>query len=106
MLTPGLHARVQLQGSDELPVLLIDAKAILTDQDRKYVYVLGEGDKAFRRDITLGRQIDGLRIVQSGLDTTDKVVVIGAQKIFHNGMIVKPQHVAMETQATTPLLVP
>ncbi|WP_350283498.1 efflux RND transporter periplasmic adaptor subunit [Nitrosomonas sp.] len=106
LLTPGLHARVQLQGSDELPVLLIDAKAILTDQDRKYVYVLGEGNKAFRRDITLGRQIDGLRIVQSGLDTTDKVVVIGAQKIFHDGMIVKPQHVAMETQATTPLLVP
>ena len=106
LLTPGLHARVQLQGSDELPVLLIDAKAILTDQDRKYVYVLREGDKAFRRDITLGRQIDGLRIVQSGLDTTDKVVVIGAQKIFHDGMIVKPQHVAMETQATTPLPVP
>lgn len=106
LLTPGLHARVQLQGSDELPVLLIDAKAILTDQDRKYVYVLGEGDKAFRRDITLGRQIDGLRIVQSGLDTTDKVVVIGAQKIFHDGMIVKPRHVAMETQATTPLPVP
>lgn len=106
LLTPGLHARVQLQGSDELPVLLIDAKAILTDQDRKYVYVLGEGDKAFRRDITLGRQIDGLRIVHSGLDTTDKVVVIGAQKIFHDGMIVKPQHVAMETQVTTPLPVP
>lgn len=106
LLTPGLHARVQLQGSDELPVLLIDAKAILTDQNRKYVYVLGEGNKAFRRDITLGRQIDGLRIVQSGLDTTDKVVVIGAQKIFHDGMIVKPQHVAMETQATTPLPVP
>jgi len=106
LLTPGLHARVQLQGSDELPVLLIDAKAILTDQDRKYVYVLGEGDKAFRRDITLGRQIDGLRIVQSGLDTTDKVVVIGAQKIFHDGMIVKPQHVAMETQAIAPLPVP
>jgi len=106
LLTPGLHARVQLQGSDELPVLLIDAKAILTDQDRKYVYVLGESDKAFRRDITLGRQINGLRIVQSGLDTTDKVVVIGAQKIFHDGMIVKPQHVAMETQATTPLPVP
>ena len=106
LLTPGLHARVQLQGSDELPVLLIDAKAILTDQDRKYVYVLGEGDKAFRRDITLGRQINGLRIVQSGLDTTDKVVVIGAQKIFHDGMIVKPQHVAMETQAIAPLPVP
>lgn len=106
LLTPGLHARVQLQGSDELPVLLVDEKAILTDQDRKYVYVLGEGNKAFRKDITLGRQIDGLRIVQSGLDTTDKVIVTGAQKIFHDGMTVEPQHVAMETRAAIPPSMP
>jgi multidrug efflux system membrane fusion protein len=105
-LTPGLHARVQLQGGDELHALLIDEKAILTDQDRKYVYVLGEGNKAFRKDITLGRQINELRIVQSGLDTTDKVIVIGAQKIFQDGMTVRPQHVAMETRATTLLPVP
>ncbi|SET63940.1 membrane fusion protein, multidrug efflux system [Nitrosospira multiformis] len=101
-LTPGLHARVQLQGGDELHALLIDEKAILTDQDRKYVYVLGEGNKALRKNITLGRQVDGLRIVQSGLDTTDKIIVIGAQKIFHDGMTVKPQHVAMETRAPIP----
>jgi multidrug efflux system membrane fusion protein len=101
-LTPGLHARVQLQGGDVLHALLIDDKAILTDQDRKYVYVLGEGNKALRKNITLGRQVDGLRIVQSGLDTTDKIIVIGAQKIFHDGMTVKPQHVAMETRAAIP----
>lgn len=105
-LTPGLHARVQLQGGDELHALLIDEKAILTDQDRKYVYVLGEGNKAFRKDITLGRQINNLRIVRSGLDTTDKVIVIGAQKIFQDGTTVRPQHVAMETRTTTLLPVP
>jgi multidrug efflux system membrane fusion protein len=102
LLTPGLHARVQLQGSGEVHALLIGEKAILTDQDRKYVYVLGEGNKALRKNITLGRQVDGLRIVQSGLDTTDKIIVIGAQKIFHDGMTVKPQHVAMETRAAIP----
>jgi multidrug efflux system membrane fusion protein len=105
-LTPGLHARVQLQGGGELNALLIDEKAILTDQDRKYVYVLGEGNKAFRKDITLGRHINDLRIVQSGLDTTDKVIVIGAQKIFHDGMTVRPQHVAMETRAAIPPSMP
>lgn len=105
LLTPGLFARVQLQG-DELPALLIDAKAILTDQHHKYVYVLGEGNQALRKNITLGRQIDGLYIVQSGLDTTDKVIVTGAQKIFREGMIVSPEHVAMESQAITPLPVP
>jgi multidrug efflux system membrane fusion protein len=41
LFTPGLFARVQLQGSGEFKALLIDDKAVLTDQDRKYVYVLG-----------------------------------------------------------------
>lgn len=98
LLTPGLHARVQLQGSGELDALLIDEKAILTDQDRKYVYVLGEGNKAFRKDIMLGRQIDSLRIVRSGLNAADQVIVAGAQKIFQEGMVVTPQYVDMETQ--------
>ena len=66
----------------------------------------GEGNKALRKNITLGRQVDGLRIVQSGLDTTDKVIVIGAQKIFHDGMTVRPQHVAMETRAAIPTSMP
>ncbi len=105
LLTPGLFARVQLQG-DEVSGLLIDARAILTDQHHKYVYVLGEGNKALRKNITLGRQIDGLYIVQSGLDPADKVIVTGAQKIFREGVIVRPEHVTMETRAITPLPVP
>ena len=99
MLTPGLHARVQLQGGDALQALLIDDKAILTDQNRKYVYVLGEGNRALRKDIILGREADGLRIVQSGLDATDKVIVSGAQKILQDGMTVTPRHVGMEARA-------
>lgn len=106
ILTPGLHARVQLQGSGEQHAFLIDEKAILTDQDRKYVYVLGEGNKAFRKDITLGRQIDGLRIVQSGLDTADKVIIIGAQKIFQDGTTVTPQYVSMDTPTAIPFTMP
>jgi multidrug efflux system membrane fusion protein len=37
---------------------------VLTDQDRKYVYVVGEGNKAERRDLTLGRMVDGRRLVE------------------------------------------
>ncbi len=54
VFTPGLYARVQLQGSGEFSAILIDDKAIMTDQDRKYVYVLGLENKAMRKDITLG----------------------------------------------------
>lgn len=95
VFTPGLFARVQLQGSAAFTAMLIDDKAVLTDQDRKYVYVLGPGNTAVRQDVDLGRTTDGLRIVTSGLSPKDKVVVNGVQKIFMSGMAVAPKPVAM-----------
>jgi multidrug efflux system membrane fusion protein len=97
--TPGLFARVQLEGSAEFQALLIDDKAVLTDQDRKYVYVVGEGGVAERKDITLGRTADGLRIVTAGLEPTDQVVVGGVQKVFFPGMPLKPSVVSMDAPA-------
>lgn len=93
--TPGLFARVELEGSGEFRALMVDEKAVLTDQDRKYVYIVGAGNKAERRDVTLGASIDGLRVVQSGLKPGDKVVVGGVQKVFFPGMPVTPKQVAM-----------
>ncbi|TWT22341.1 efflux RND transporter periplasmic adaptor subunit [Luteimonas marina] len=94
--TPGLFARVQLEGSGEFDALLVDDKAVLTDQDRKYVYVLGEDDTAQRRDVVLGRVIDGLRVVRSGLEPDDTILVSGLQKVFMPGMPVAPKRVAMQ----------
>ena len=93
--TPGLFARVQLEGSGVFHALLIDDKAVLTDQDRKYVYVLGPGNTAVRRDIELGRMVDGLRVVSAGLESADQVIVHGVQKVFVAGMPVTPQVIAM-----------
>jgi membrane fusion protein, multidrug efflux system len=101
LFTPGLYARVQLESTGAVPALLVDDKAILTDQDRKYVYVLGAGDTAQRKDIQLGPLVDGLRIVQSGLGTGDKVIVGGLQKILYPGVPVDPQDAAMEPSHTT-----
>ena len=95
VFTPGLYARVQLQGTGEFKAMLIDDKAVLTDQDRKYVYVLGPKNEAVRKDVVLGRNIDGLRVVQSGLTPADKVIVHGVQKIFFPGMPVSPKQIAM-----------
>ena len=91
VFTPGLFARVQLQGSGEFNALLVDEKAVLTDQDRKYVYVLGEGNKAERRDVDLGTRIGGERVVRSGLKAGDQVIVGGVQKVFFPGMPVTPK---------------
>ena len=95
IFTPGLYARVQLQGSAEFKAMLIDDKAILTDQDRKYVYVVGPQSNAIRKDVTLGGLVDGLRVVQSGLDASDKVIVDGQSKIFMPGTLVKANEVAV-----------
>ena len=93
--TPGLFARVRLPGSAEFKATLIDDKAVLTDQDRKYVYIVDKEGKAQRRDITPGRLADGLRIVRQGLNPGDKVIVDGLQKVFMPGMPVNAKTVAM-----------
>ena len=98
--TPGLFARVRLPGSAEFQATLIDDKAVLTDQDRKYVYIVDKEGKAQRRDITPGRLADGLRIVQQGLKPGDKVIVDGLQKVFMPGMPVNAKTVAMTARTS------
>ena len=106
-LTPGLFARVQMQSGPqrqeaEPQALLIDDKAVLTDQDRKYVYVVGEGNLAERRDLTLGRMVDGQRLVEKGLAAGDRLVVGGVQRIYYPGMPVNPRPVAAAAAAAQP----
>jgi len=95
----GLYARVQLSSPRSEPALLVDDKAVLTDQDKKYVYVVGPENRALRRDVSTGRVIDGFRLIEGGLKPGDKVVVEGLQKIFYPGAPVKP--VLLGAQATT-----
>ena len=94
--TPGLYARVRLPGSGRFDAVLVDDRAVLTDQDRKYVYVVDGEGRAQRRDIRIGRLADnGLRIVEEGLQAGDRVIVSGVQKVFFPGMPVQARPVAM-----------
>ncbi|WP_213804204.1 efflux RND transporter periplasmic adaptor subunit [Granulicella sp. dw_53] len=95
-LTPGLFARVQLQSAALLQAVLIDDKAVLTDQNRKYVYIVGPGNTAQRKEITLGGTADGLRIVKSGLGPHDQVIVGGLQLIYFPGAPIAPKMTTME----------
>ena len=93
LFTPGMFARVQMQGRSDFQAVLIDDKAVLTDQDRKYAYVVGEGGRAERRELKLGRMFEGRRIVEAGLQAGDQLVVAGMQRIYYPGMplATKPQ---------------
>jgi multidrug efflux system membrane fusion protein len=97
--TPGLYARVQVSSGNESEAILIDDKAVLTDQDRKYVYVLGPDNTAQRRDIRPGRKSDGLRVVESGLVPGDKIIIGGLQRIYNAGAPVKPSEAPIQTAA-------
>jgi len=93
--TPGLFARVKLVGTQRAPALLVRDAAIGTDQDRKFVLILGKGDSLQYRPVELGKlSDDGLRIVRSGLAAGDKVVVNGLMRV-RPGMKVSPKVVAM-----------
>lgn len=95
LFAPGLYARVQLESTRTVQALLVDDKAILTDQDQKYVYVVGPGNVAQRKDVATGGVADGLRVIQSGLTPGDKVIVSGLQRIYVAGTPVTPTQVTM-----------
>jgi RND family efflux transporter MFP subunit len=92
--TPGLFARVKLVGGASAPTLLVRDAAIGTDQDRKFVLVLAKGDSLAYRPVEIGRLADGLRIVRSGVQAGEKVVVNGLMRV-RPGIKVTPTVVAM-----------
>ncbi|MEO6172014.1 MAG: efflux RND transporter periplasmic adaptor subunit, partial [Arenimonas sp.] len=102
VFTPGLYARVRLLGSGEQTAMLINEMAVSTDQDRKFVYVLGDKNATVRKDVVLGENVDGLRVVRSGLDPKDIVVVNGVRKIFFPGAPVSPITVPMDKPDQAP----
>jgi multidrug efflux system membrane fusion protein len=106
ILTPGLYARVQLESASTVQALLVDDKAILTDQDQKYVYVVSPGNVAQRKDVVTGGMADGLRLIQSGLAPGDKVIVSGLQQIYFPGVPVTPTQVAMGNVTASITLLP
>ncbi len=96
IFTPGLFARVRLLGESQKDALLINEQAVLTDQDRRYVYVVGDKNSAERRDVKLGPRVEGLLVVDSGLKAGDKVIINGMRKIFFPGQPVNPHPVPMD----------
>jgi RND family efflux transporter MFP subunit len=95
--TPGLFARVKLLGHNSFDAVLVDDRAIGTDQSQKFVYVIDADNKVAYRTVKIGRLTDGLRVVLEGLSPGEKVVVNGIQRV-HPGSVVQPQTVAMDAR--------
>ncbi len=76
-LTPGMFGRARLLGSGTYRAILVPDTAIVTDQARKIVYVVGKDGKVAPRPVVTGPPADGLRVIKEGLAPTDRVVVQG-----------------------------
>jgi RND family efflux transporter MFP subunit len=94
-LTPGMFVRVRLIGTGGYKGALINDRAIATDQDRRFVLVVGEGDKIQYRAVVTGPIVDGLRVVREGVKPGERIVVNGLQRV-RPGMVIKPRTVPME----------
>jgi multidrug efflux system membrane fusion protein len=81
MLTPGLFVRLRLAGTGTYQGLLIQDRAVGTDLSKKFVYVVGPKNDIQYRTVTLGPIVDGLRVVRSGLEAGESVVVNGLQRV-------------------------
>lgn len=94
-LLPGLYARILVGGTQSYDALLVDDRAIGTDQDKKFVLAVGPEDKVEYRPVKLGALQSGLRVV-TGLSPGDRIVVNGLQHA-RPGDRVRPKDVAMES---------
>ncbi|MDR5884797.1 efflux RND transporter periplasmic adaptor subunit [Vreelandella janggokensis] len=95
-IRPGEFARVEVPIARLEQALLVERKAILTDQDRRYVYVVDGDNRAERRQVATGRQMGEQMVITEGLSPGDRVIVNGVQKVFFPGMQVSPQSVAAD----------
>lgn len=88
-LLPGMFVNVRLGSMGNQNAMLVSEKAIGTDQDRKFVYVVGTDNKVAYREITPGTSINGQRVVLNGLKPGEKVITEGVIKMRPD-MVVAP----------------
>jgi multidrug efflux system membrane fusion protein len=96
-LTPGQFARVELGQAQQRMALLVNERAVMTDQDKRFVWVVGADQKVQWREVQLGGPVNGLREVVSGLKAGERIVLSGLQRV-RPGTAVAPTAIAMDAK--------
>ena len=96
-LSPGMFARIQLTTGANYSAILVNDLAVGADQDKNYVLILGAENKVEYRPIKLGAMFNGLRIIDQGLKSGEKIILKG---LVGPGMQVKPNVVPMQEVAS------
>jgi RND family efflux transporter MFP subunit len=106
ILSPGLFVRIRLEIGSPHPALLVSERALGTEQDMKYVYVVNEKSEAIYRSVQIGLAVDGLRVIEKGLKPGEKVIISGLQRVRREKPVKVIQEVPMPAgpAATAPIL--
>jgi RND family efflux transporter MFP subunit len=97
LIVPGLFARIRLPGSAKYSALLVDERAIGTDQAQKFVLTLTSTNTVAYRPVKLGAAVGGKRIIRDGLQPGEKVVLDILFAKVRPGMPVAPKEAAAPT---------
>lgn len=100
-LTPGMFARMRIPASPKYEALLVPDEAIGSEQIRKFVYVVDSNNTVKQKFVTLGTLQGPLRVIKSGLDPDDRVVVNGLMRVRPN-VKVTPQEQGAAPSAAAP----
>jgi multidrug efflux system membrane fusion protein len=100
VLVPGLYIRARVGGGAPHQAVLVSDAAIQTDQDKKFVLLVDKESKVQYREVKLGDQHQGLRVITGGLQPGDRIVVNGIQRV-RPGDPIKPNPVQMSGDATS-----
>jgi RND family efflux transporter MFP subunit len=98
VFTPNNFVRVRVPTSPPYQALLVNPEAVGTDQDLKYVFVVGEDNTVVRHNVKLGSLQDGLQVVTEGLQPGVRVIVNGLQRV-QQGATVNPNLAPMPVPA-------
>lgn len=95
LFSPGMFARVRLQGTAAYDAVMLPDAAIGTDQVSRFVYVVGADNAPAQRRVVLGPLVDGLRVIREGVAAEDWVIVKGQQRV-RPGQKVTPRREALQ----------
>jgi RND family efflux transporter MFP subunit len=98
VLVPGNFVRVRVGAADEHDSLLVPDAALGSDQGGRYLLVVGKDDMVEQRKVTIGPRVGELRVIDSGLEPGDRVVIAGVLRAIP-GQKVDPQ---LQTVAAAP----
>lgn len=93
--TPGLFVRLRFPIGDPHPALLVPEESLGTDQGERFVYVVSAENEIEYRQVTTGLLINSMRVISEGVQTGERVVVTGLQRV-RPGMQVTPKDRAGE----------